>query len=126
MKAMKAMILLAGLCVFQVARTGIAEASPCSGLFCQSTTISKLFPISNSGTSVVNVRVTDGGEPNLSCGPAGGPAPGAYLALKTSHPLFNEIYAALLSATVNNKRVTFRVVSPSTDCEIAYIVLENP
>lgn len=118
----KSMILLAGLCAAQVTGTGVAEANPCSGLFCNSTTIAKLYPASDTATPKVFVKVTDGGEASLTCGPVAN----SYLTLKTSHPLFNEIFATLLNATVANKKVTFRIVSGSADCDIAYVLLENP
>ena len=112
------MALVAGLITTQ--SSGSASADPCAGNFCNRTTVTKLFPIGNNDPRV-HVRPTDGGLNALAC-----TAVGQYLTLKASHPLFSEIYAALLDATIHNKDVTFRIVTGSPDCEISYIVLENP
>jgi hypothetical protein len=115
-----AMMFLACLLIVQFSRTAVAN--PCSGVNCSNTTIQRLYPASEVVNPKVYVRPTDGGQSSLYCTPVSG----VYLTLKTSHPLFHEIYAALLQATIHNKRVTLRIYDNTPDCEIAYIVVENP
>ena len=99
-----------------------ADANPCSGLNCAMTTVPRLYPASNVSNARVYVQPTDGGQASLDCTPISG----VYLTLKASHPLFSEIYASLLEATIHDRTVTLRVKEDSADCEILYIVVENP
>jgi len=112
--------LFAGLIMAVSART--AAADPCAGVVCNNTTVQRLSPAADVSNPKVLVRPTDGGQQALNCTPVGG----VFLTLKASHPLFSETYAALLEATVNNRKVSFRIVTGSPDCEIAFAVLENP
>lgn len=43
-----------------------------------------------------------------------------FLTLKKNHPLFNEIYSMLLSATIAKSDVRVRMVENSSDCQVAY------
>jgi hypothetical protein len=115
-----ALMISACLLAFQFSRP--AEANPCSGVTCTKTTVQRLYPASNVNNPRVYVRPTDGGQASLDCTAVSG----VYLTLKTSHPLFGEIFDALLEATIHDKSVTLRIKEDSTDCEILYIVVENP
>jgi len=116
----RAMMLLAVLSVAHFSRT--AAADPCAGNFCTNTTISRLYPGGDVNDPRVFIRPKDGGQQLLNCTPVSG----VYVTLKVSHPLFSESYAALLDATINNKKVWLRVKDGSPDCELAYITVENP
>jgi len=59
------------------------------------------------------------GKENLDCTLA----EGRYMALKSSHLLFNEIYSTLLSAVIANKKLFVRIKNGSANCEIAYVQL---
>jgi hypothetical protein len=115
-----ALALVSSLSLAQSSRP--AAAAACAGVFCSSTTILRLYPASDTNDPRVYVQPADGGQQALQCTPVSG----IYLTLKASHPLFKEIYSTLLQATVNNRRVDFRVLAGSADCEIAYVVLPNP
>jgi hypothetical protein len=115
-----ALSFLTLLGVAQVSRPAAADG--CSGLFCENTSIWKLYPAGDVVAPKVFVRPTDGGQAALTCTPVSG----VYLTLKATHPMFKEIYASLLEATIHNRKVDLRVIAGSPDCEIGYVVLENP
>lgn len=115
-----ALILFASLFVMQSSR--MAAADPCSGRFCARTTIERLYPASDVSNPRVYIQPADGGQTSLNCTAVGS----VYLTLKDSHPLFEQIFSALLEATIHDKRVTLRIKENTPDCEIAYIVVENP
>jgi hypothetical protein len=114
------MMICACVLVLQFSRT--AAANPCSGVACVNTEVQRLYPASDVNNPKVYVRPKDGGQASLTCTAVSG----VYLTLKITHPLFNEIFASLLEATINAKKVTLRVKDNSPDCEILYIVVENP
>jgi hypothetical protein len=113
------LILLVCLAAIQFSRT--AAANPCSGVACPNTTVQRLYPASDVNNPRVYVRPTDGGQSSLTCTAVSD----VYLTLKTTHPLFGEIFASLLEATIHDKKVTLRIKDGSPDCEILYIVVEN-
>jgi len=101
-----------------VATFGRAEAASCTASDCRGTKISTLY-ISQSGA--IYVEPADGGVTNLNC-----TAPSSkYLTLPTSHAGFDTIYKALLAAYLGKVDVWLRVVAGSSNCEIAYMVLEE-
>lgn len=109
-------------CLLALSFARPAAANPCAGVTCARTTIQRLYPASNVSDPRVYVRPTDGGQAALDCTAVSG----VYLTLKTSHPLFGEIFASLLEATIHDKEVSLRMKEDSPDCEILYIVVENP
>lgn len=78
------------------------------------TNISRLYATNNEN-GIVYIKVADPIEP-LNC-----TAPeNSFLSLKSSHPLFKEIYSMLLAATLSNSSVRVRMVDNSPVCEVAY------
>lgn len=118
---MKAMMMLAMAGAIALGSASPAAADPCSGLFCNYTEIGRLY--TNGTPANVYVRPKDGGQQNLSCGPV---ASNGYLTLKTTNPMFNEIYQLLVAATTHDKLVSIRIFQNTPDCEIGYVTLENP
>lgn len=116
------MALMFFVCLVTIQFSRTAAANPCSGVVCSNTTVQRLYPASDVNNPRVYIQPKDGGQSSLTCTPISG----VYLTLKTTHPLFGEIYASLLEATIHNKKVTLRTKINSPDCEISYIVVENP
>lgn len=114
--------LMISACLLALQFSRPAEANPCSGVACSQTTIQRLYPASNANDPRVYVRPADGGQASLNCTAVSG----VYLTLKAAHPLFPEIFDSLLEATIHDKKVTLRIKENSADCEILYIVVENP
>lgn len=95
-----------------------ASADACSGFRCNNTQIERLYP---SSSGVVYIRPADGGQNNLTCDASNG----GYLRLKKSHPLFDEIYKAILATVLAKGEMSFRVNEDSAPCEILYITMSG-
>jgi len=92
----------------------ITALASCSSTACD-TTLTKVYP-SPLGGGVVYVQVS---EPvtALNCTRV----PGEFMSLKSTHPLFKESYALLLSSLQAKSPVRVRIVEGSADCEIVYV-----
>ncbi len=77
------------------------------------TTIKRLYATGLEGS--VYIKITDSVEP-LNCTPR----ETSYLTLKTTHPLFKEIYSMMLTATVSKSPVRVRMIDNSPICEVSY------
>ncbi|MEW6995209.1 hypothetical protein AADZ84_13185 [Colwelliaceae bacterium MEBiC 14330] len=49
-------------------------------------------------------------------------AEGKYMTLMASHPLFEEIYSSLLTASVSKKKVFVRIDQGSDNCQVSYLM----
>jgi hypothetical protein len=115
-------VVMVFVCLLTIQFSRAAEANPCEGEHCINTEILRLYPASDVSDPRVYVLPTDGGQSSLNCTAVSG----VYLTLKASHPLFAEIYSALLAATIHDKEVFLNIKPGSPDCEIRYITVENP
>lgn len=78
-------------------------------------------------TSVYNTAIADGRvylqapatKQNLDCSLA----EGQYMTLRSSHPLFKEIYSTILMALSSNKRFHVRIQNGSSGCTVSYVRL---
>lgn len=93
-----------------------AALADCNSTFC-TTTIDRIHN-TNLPDGVVHIQIADSIAP-LSCTAE----QGVFLSLKTSHPLFDEIYSTLLAATIANSYVRVSTEANSSDCKVNYVQL---
>lgn len=82
----------------------IACDSTVKQLYASSAADGTVFIVPNDSLQLLNCR----------------PVSNRYLSLKSTHPLFDQIYSMLLAAVVSKLQVRVRIVEGSTDCEVAY------
>lgn len=61
------------------------------------------------------------GSSSLDCTPP----EGGFLTLKSTHPLFKEMYSTILFAIASNKKLYVRIVNGSPICEVGYVRVYN-
>lgn len=96
----------------------VAEAAPCDYRSCRGTLVGSLYAAQNGK---VYVSPADGGQNNLSCTLVSN----VYVTLSPAHPNFAQIFRMLLEAKLALRPVWIRMQIGSSECNIAYAVLEN-
>ena len=89
----------------------------CTSKSC-TTTIDRLYA---SQSGVVYIDIKDSMN-SLNCRPKND----VFISLKKDHPLFEQIYAMLLTVIATESEVQLRIVENSSDCTLAYAVLHAP
>lgn len=107
---MKKLLVLGGF--FLMAETAAAS---CSAIGCD-TQVRRLYP-SSLADGTVFVEPVDASSGIVNCTLRDN----LFFSLKKTHPLFNQIYATLLTATVAKSNVRLRIKEGTPDCEISYV-----
>lgn len=112
----KVMIMMTALLTLALGGTAFA-AEECDANECRDTKIEKLYASSNGN---VYVRVS-GDTDKLGCTLYGG----QYITLKPSHLNFEQIFKMLLSARLTSTRVRLRPYNGTSDCNLAWMMLQD-
>lgn len=87
----------------------------CGNISCD-TTIDRVYATGLS-EGLVYIKPEDNPVGAVNCVPA----EDQYFTLKSSHPLFSEIYSMALSSMMAGKDVRLRIVEGTDGCELAYM-----
>lgn len=93
-------------------------SAKCNSISCYESKITSMY-ITDWSDGVVFVETSDSADQlgNLDCIPK----EGKYWRLSPTHPMFKEIYSALLAAHLSGKEVVLRKKNES-ECAIAYVI----
>lgn len=115
---MKKILIALTMLVYASGVQAVCNSTGCIGVGEQVVTI--LYP-NHTGNVYIGGPVD---RANLNCTLV----EGAYMVLKggtSGHPLFKELYSAILSGMMAGKKMHIRITEGTPDCEVTYVMLWN-